>query len=947
MLQIQLQVRETIDRPRSIDLPVNTALFDRHPCISQSIRDSLDRFLLTLCVLAVPAGVGVAQAQIVPDATLGEERSIVSPTNTGVQIDGGALRGENLFHSFEEFSVPTNSEAFFNNHSAVQNIFSRVTGGSISNIDGLLRANGTANLFLLNPNGIIFGANARLDLGGSFFATTADSFWFANGLAFNAANPENSPALLSVNVPLGVQFGRNPGNILVRGAGIDFSESDEQQSSATSIDRAIQFQTDLLESPTGLRVEMGETLALVGGTLELEGGLLKTPSGRIELGSVGTNARVAIESLNRGWQLDYTEVTNRRNIDFDRAAIAIASGEGRGAIRIRGGNVTLSGNASIVANPLNRGNGMGIDLNVEQLNVREGSRITVSTWGMGDGGNLNVTAVRDIELSGEASRLQANTLGAGHAGNITIETTRLSVLEGAQIASRTSSAGNGGTVTAEALDRAIFEGRASDGERSGIFSSVDVFATGNAGDIVVRAGTVWVSGGAVLSSRTFGRGNAGTVRVEARDAARFDGSVPNNFPSGAFTSTELFAAGHAGNVEVRARTVSVTNGAQLDSSTLAQGNAGTVIVEAIEAVFEGTDPNGFASGAFTVVTEDSTGDAGNILVRANTIDITDGATLSSTTFGRGNAGTVTVEADLVTLDRGRIGSFADESSQGNAGGVEIAADRISLIRGSEIVTSTEVAVVESTAGDVVLQAESIQLADGATIAANTQSRGGNVRLDSHATILQRGSNLQTNAEGNFPGGNISIDTGVLAALDNSDLTANARNAAGGRVVINAQGIFGTQFRNAQTPDSDITATSALGPSFSGTVELNTPDIDTASGLVDLSANPVDVASILNTDPCAAGRDSEFYITGRGGLPQIPDVIFPTTATWVDLRDVEDVEEMEMSDDRNSVTLPVMSPVVEARDWYVNTEGQVVLVANTAPENLGFLQGQPTSCLPRN
>lgn len=176
--------------------------------------------LMSSVVVLAPPSV----AQIIPDETLGAEGSVVTE---GVdvrgaiadRIDGGALRGANLFHSFSEFNVGEGQRVYFGNPAAVEHIFSRVTGGDPSDILGTLGVDGAANLFFLNPNGIVFGENASLDIEGSFVGSAASSVIFPDGTAFSAAAPDDS-SLLTMSVPLGLQYGPNPpgSTVVNRGA---------------------------------------------------------------------------------------------------------------------------------------------------------------------------------------------------------------------------------------------------------------------------------------------------------------------------------------------------------------------------------------------------------------------------------------------------------------------------------------------------------------------------------------------------------------------------------------------------------------------------------------------------------------------------------------------------------------------------------------------------------
>jgi filamentous hemagglutinin family protein len=210
----------------------------------------------TLSITGAIALIGTAPAlaQITPDTTLGAESSIVTPDaivggNPADLIEGGALRGSNVFHSFIDFNVAESQRVYFANPNGINNIVSRVTGGNVSNIFGTLGVDGAANLFLLNPNGILFGPNAQLDVAGSFSASTGDRFSYLDGSEFNAINPNDAP-LVTVNITPGVQL-------------VDIPQGD-------------------ILNAADLEVGAGQTLALLGDTV-INSGDLTAAGGTVQV----------------------------------------------------------------------------------------------------------------------------------------------------------------------------------------------------------------------------------------------------------------------------------------------------------------------------------------------------------------------------------------------------------------------------------------------------------------------------------------------------------------------------------------------------------------------------------------------------------------------------------------------------------------------------------------
>ncbi|MHC5821722.1 MAG: filamentous hemagglutinin N-terminal domain-containing protein, partial [Nostoc sp.] len=391
------------------------------------------------------------------DNTLGTENSVVTPTVIDGQptdkIDGGAIRGTNLFHSFEQFSVSTGSTAYFNNALNIQNIISRVTGKSISNIDGILKANGTANIFLINPNGIIFGPNASLkNIRGSFVASTASSLNFADGIKFSATEPQTIP-LLKVSVPIGLQFGATPGSI-----------RNESQASSNN-------------APVGLEVQSGKTLALVGGDIVLDGENLTAKGGRIELGSVAGDSLVSLNSTEQGWSLGYESVKNFQNIQVINSSYVDASGEGGGNIQVQGKDLQITG----------------------------GSSIFTDTLDTQRRGNLTVNASDVVELSG-GNPLGVGSIGGGVAGDLTITTRKLIVKHGAQVFVDNSNSESDFVpqLTVNASDVELSGGSSFDNIfiPSGLFSAT--YGVGNAGNITINTRSLSIQGGAGVSTKSDG-----------------------------------------------------------------------------------------------------------------------------------------------------------------------------------------------------------------------------------------------------------------------------------------------------------------------------------------------------------------------------------------------------------------------------------------------------------
>ena len=791
---------------------------------------------------------GTGVAQIVPDGTL--------PVNSSVSgcpictIDGGTVRGTNLFHSFSQFSVPMDGEAFFNNAAGIQNILTRVTGGTPSTIDGLIRTNGTANLFLLNPNGIIFGASASLNIQGSFFATTANSFVFPDGSTFSAVNPQ-APPLLTVTVPIGLQYGATPGVIQTLG--------------------------DSTNSLEGLKA--GRDLTLAGGNLDLQGPV--SAGGTLSLQAQDSVTIQDSGSLKAG--RDLTLAANNLDLRGQLSAGRVLSLQAQNSVTIlnlvqvepggkievsAGGDVSLQGGAALLNadTAIDRKAG-DIAVTARSLSLSNGARINSDSTdnATGNAGDVTLNIREALNLEGNNTgadintAITSNTSTSGKAGNITIAARSFSLSNGAQISSQSlgRASGNAGNVTLNVQDTVSLD--TSGSTPSAIFSIANFDfsgndprrnSTGNGGDISITTGNLLVKNGSEILANNFGDGpgsRAGNIIIQATgrvvvDGYRQDTSSGNPRESSSTIASNIQSSPgspgidkRGGLIDINAASLEVLNGGSISTNLEkdARGNAGFIQVNASQpgvpgnVLVQGQSRQGTPSRISTSTQAGSIGSGGTIEINASNVELSDFGQINAETRGQGDpnfASLISLTAsNLLIRNSGAI--VSDLFGTGKAGAIGVTvSDRIALQTNGRI-TSVIRPGAQGEGGFITLDTGTLSVADGAAISASTQGKGvaGDVYITAQGQIsLERSGRISSavRAGGVGKAGGVTIGAASLR-LDTSGLieTSTAGIGDAGNIFVTAIDSISLQ-QGAQI----LNTVEATGNGVGGNIDLRAPQI---------------------------------------------------------------------------------------------------------------------------
>ncbi len=812
-----------------------------------------------------------AQIRVVADGSTATTLAGSADCTTTCFITGASVAGNNLFHSFSEFSIPEGVAVIFNDGGAT-NIFSRVSDPTqASNILGnLVVGPGAANFFLLNPAGITFGPNAELSLnGGAFVASTAERVNFLNGDEFIAGAP-TEPVQLTVSTPVGLQFGNIAAPIV-------------NQSQAASA-------VNTLGAPAGL-FNLFNTLALIGGDINLLGGNLTAPGGNIVLGSVSPESKISLSTAPQGFEFSYAPADTHQDIQILGSLIDVG-GPGGGQVNLHGNEVTL-----------------------------DSSGIFGITFGSFEGGELNLNAT---QLNLTDSAIQGITTSLAQGSDVNISVDELTMTNGSVLSSETQGPGNSGNVTIQGQNQSYANVVALNA--SGLGTEVGAGAIGQGGDVSIETTTLRLQNNAIIVANTYGPGNGGNLRITAatETSLQEESSLktlaneflqnPNAPPGIGIVTSDV---GNAGNIWLTTGQLTVQDGSQIQATTFGDaGNGGQITVQADVVILTGESENG-SSGIISQVQPGevtgnlSTSQGGEILIEAGLLKLADSAVIGSTALGSGTAGSITLRnmdrLEITGNDTRTSGLFAIGQGNGQAGEIDVTADQIRLISRAQITASTQT----TDGGNVTLNAaEDIILYEAGRISAQAGDggSGGNITIDTPFLIA-------------IPG-------------QDSDVLARAINGPGGNIQITASSILGLAERPAMTGNgtNDIDASSQFGTD--GTVIINRPDVEPDQGLTNLPEGLADATNQVG-ESCGTvntATTGRFTITGRGGLPLTPEAAIQERHLFTDLGYSNHLLEQTqhiapaMLETGLQSQSPELSQLVEAQGWMTGLEGEIILTS---------------------
>jgi filamentous hemagglutinin family protein len=629
-------------------------------------------FLIILIILNTKLN-----AEIITDGTIGQRSHLIGPHFT-INEQLGLQVGNNLFHSFQTFNIETGEKATFSGPSSVTNILARVTGNQSSWIDGRITAN--ANLYLLNPNGIVFGENACLSVDGSFHASTADYLRLGNTGKFSASQPQES--VLTVAAPEAFGFLTAPSSIRIEGS--------------------------------AMIVPPKQTISIIGGDLFIKDSFLFAESGRINLASVASSGEVVlkpsdlnVDSFKKLGQIHLSESTSLpiwiRNIANIDVSDINSKKSGAGQIFIRAGKF-ISDKAWIFADTHGNEDGLGIDIFIDgDINLKNGARITTDNKGTGQGGNIKIQA-NNLTLSGINSNICDETCKTKYLDFEKLTSiekreffAKLTDLEKFEfydyidslstIASNNSGEGNGGNITINASNVKM---------QTGVMQAATE-NSGRAGNIQISVDSLTLNNNSSIDSTVVENGQAGNITITSKKNITISNSI---IVTGATQNATSNSKIHAGNIILDTEDLILKNQGVINALSEGGGDGGSINITTNTASFS------LNSG---ITTKSSNANGGNIeFTVTDRLYLSDNSRITAEAHGDGGNITINGKPEFVILNNSQLRANAYE---GNGGNIRVVADHFISSSNSIITASSEKAID----GEIEINAQQYELKNNFSI----------------------------------------------------------------------------------------------------------------------------------------------------------------------------------------------------------------------------------------